>query len=57
MTLDSESKYFIPKDSLNAVFGKTNEQIFPGIENMMIKDIRYWNRKVLPTETKITRYQ
>jgi hypothetical protein len=24
---------------------------------MMIKDIRYWNRKVLPDETKITRYQ
>ena len=44
------SDYFFPQYGLTATFGKTATQTFPGLINILVKEVSYWSRKVMMDE-------
>ena len=49
-SLMGNSDYFFPQYGLTATFGKTATQTFPGLKNLMVKEVSYWSRKVMMDE-------
>jgi hypothetical protein len=41
---------------LTSVIGRTTNQDYPGVEGLSIKELSYWNRKVMLPEAEKLRY-
>jgi hypothetical protein len=50
------NNYFIPKYTLQGSFGKTMNQVFPGVQSAQIKEFVFWSRIIDKAEITRNRY-